>query len=67
MSTTTPEKPFDPLLTIDELAEWLGKPKRTLYRWRVQGYGPSAIKVGNDLRYRRAVVDAWLDAQTEAA
>jgi len=41
---------FDPLLTIDQLAQWLGKPKGTLYQWRSRSMGPRGIKVGNDLR-----------------
>jgi predicted DNA-binding transcriptional regulator AlpA len=57
--------PYEPLLTIDEVAHWLGKPKNTLYRWRKHGYGPRAIKVGNDLRYRVAEVERFLNEQTD--
>jgi predicted DNA-binding transcriptional regulator AlpA len=56
---------FDPLLTIDQLAHWLGKPKGTLYQWRSRSMGPRGIKVGNDLRYRRSEVEAYLDANTD--
>jgi predicted DNA-binding transcriptional regulator AlpA len=56
---------FDPLLTIDQLAQWLGKPKGTLYQWRCRSMGPRGIKVGNDLRYRRSEVEAYLDANTD--
>lgn len=56
---------FDPLLTIDQLAQWLGKPKGTLYQWRSRSMGPRGIKVGNDLRYRRSEVEAYLDANTD--
>src|SRR5689334_20948020 len=55
----------DPLLTIDDVAAWLGKPKNTLYAWHSRGKGPRAIRVGNTLRYRRSEVDQWLDAQTD--
>jgi len=41
---------FDPLLTIDQIAQWLGKPKGTLYQWRSRSMDPRGIKVGNDLR-----------------
>ena len=57
---------FDPLLTIDDLALWLGKPRGTLYQWRTRGLGPRAIKVGNDLRYQRSEVEAWLASQVDA-
>lgn len=56
---------FDPLLTIDDLALWLGKPRGTLYQWRTRGIGPRAIKVGNDLRYQRSEVEAWLASQLD--
>jgi excisionase family DNA binding protein len=55
----------DPLLTVDQLAEWLGKPKATLYAWRSRGQGPRAIRVGNVLRYRRSEIERWLDQQTD--
>lgn len=56
---------FDPLVTIDQLALWLGKPKGTLYQWRCRNFGPRGIKVGNDVRYRRSEVEAYLDAHTD--
>ena len=59
------DPPFDPLLTIDQVAQWLGKPKGTLYQWRCRKMGPRGIKVGNDVRYRRSEVEAFLDAHTE--
>jgi excisionase family DNA binding protein len=55
----------DPLLTVDQVARWLGKPKATLYAWRTRGLGPKAIRVGNVLRYRRSEVERWLDAHTD--
>jgi len=45
---------FDPLLTIDQLAHTLGKPKGTLYQWRSRSMGPRGIKIGNDLRCPRS-------------
>lgn len=41
----------------------LGITKGTAYYWRQKGYGPKAIKIGKNLRYRRADVVAWLDDQ----
>ncbi|NIL59524.1 helix-turn-helix transcriptional regulator [Salinispora arenicola] len=55
----------DPLLTIDDVATWLRKPKNTLYAWHSRGKGPRAIRVGNTLRYRRSEVDRWLNAHTD--
>lgn len=55
----------DRLLTVDEVAQWLGKPKATLYVWRTRRLGPRGIKVGNALRYRRSDVEAWLEQQAD--
>lgn len=33
-------------LTADDLATELQIPKQTIYRWRVEGYGPTAHKMG---------------------
>jgi len=62
---TAGDSTFDPLLTIDQLAQWLGKPKGTLYQWRCRNMGPRGIKVGNDVRYRRSEVEAYLEANTD--
>ncbi|TCC52169.1 DNA-binding protein [Kribbella pittospori] len=50
---------FDPLWTIDQVATYLGVPKRTLYRWRTLGYGPPGRRVGRHLRYRASDVIDW--------
>ncbi|WP_431877374.1 helix-turn-helix transcriptional regulator [Amycolatopsis sacchari] len=54
------------LLTIDDLSDYLGIPKGTLYQWRTKGYGPAGIRVGKYVRYRPDDVDAWLDGQEAA-
>ncbi len=53
------------LLTVDDVARWLGKPKATLYTWRSRQVGPRGIRVGNALRYRRSEVERWLDEHTD--
>ncbi|RAO00720.1 hypothetical protein LAH08_02973 [Micromonospora noduli] len=64
--SAAPEWRPDPLLSIDDVAAWLGKPKNTLYAWHSRGKGPRAIRVGNTLRYRRSEVERWLDDHTDA-
>jgi len=44
------------------LAEYLDVPLPTIYQWRYQGKGPTAIKVGRHVRYRRQDVERWLEA-----
>lgn len=62
MSTADPIASGDPLLTIDQAAEYLSIPKATLYTWRTRraGYGPRAVKFGKSLRYRRSDLDAFI-------
>jgi excisionase family DNA binding protein len=48
------------LMTTEEVAEYLGMPVGTLYRWSCQSSGPTPIKVGRHLRYRPADVEKWL-------
>ena len=49
------------LLSVDEVAEVLGVPVRTLYQWRHKGVGPLGLRVGRHLRYRAADVSEWID------
>jgi predicted DNA-binding transcriptional regulator AlpA len=54
----------DELLTPEEVADWIRRPITTLYNWRSRRVGPPAIRVGGRLRYRRADLEAWLEANT---
>lgn len=55
----------DALLSPQQLAEYLGVPLATVYRWRYEGTGPRGMKVGKHVRYRRGDVEAWLDMRTD--
>lgn len=55
------------LWTLDEVAEYLQTPKKTLYDWRSRSIGPRGIRVGRNVRYRPEDVDAWLDERSQAA
>ncbi len=50
----------DRLLTVEELAEFLDLPVRTLYTWRYRGEGPVGFRVGKHIRYRWSDVDRWI-------
>lgn len=53
------------LLSVDELAAYLGVPKATIYNWSHTGSGPTSIRVGRYLRFRVADVERWLDSQSK--
>jgi excisionase family DNA binding protein len=50
------------LWTIEDVAEYLGVPVKTIYDWRTRNYGPPGRKVGRYVRYRAEDVRAWVDA-----
>jgi excisionase family DNA binding protein len=55
------------LLSPDQLAEYLGVPVSSVYRWNYIKSGPTAMKVGRHVRYRKSDVEAWLTAQEIAS
>src|SRR5215207_9864173 len=55
----------DKLMSLTDVSEMLGIPVNTLYRWRYKGDGPVGYRVGRHVRYRREVVEAWLEQQAD--
>lgn len=47
------------LWCIEEVADYLGVPKQTVYAWRTARYGPQGFRVGKHLRWRATTVIAW--------
>lgn len=54
---------LEPLIGIEELAEYLGVPIKTLYKWRQEGTGPCSVRVGRHVRYFVCDVRDWLGQQ----
>lgn len=55
------------LLQTADVAAMLGMRPQTLRKWRLSGCGPPYARLGGPLGrvlYRRADIDAWLDART---
>lgn len=57
---------LEPLLSIEELSQYLHVPVKTLYDWRLAGKGPCAVHVGRQLRYFVSDVRDWLTQQRES-
>ncbi|WP_026452945.1 helix-turn-helix transcriptional regulator [Saccharomonospora iraqiensis] len=53
------------LMTIRDVADYLGVPVNTLYQWRTKGYGPAGRRIGKYVRYRPQDVEAWVEQQGE--
>jgi excisionase family DNA binding protein len=54
-----------PLLSPEELSNFLGVPVATIYRWRSRGEGPSGFKVGRHVRFSLDDVQDWLDTRRD--
>jgi len=57
-----PARSDDRLLTLKELAAYLSVNERTLLKLVSEGEIPG-VKIGNQWRFRKAMIDAWLDDQ----
>lgn len=56
---------MDQLLTTHDLAEQLRLADETVRYWRHVGVGPRYLKVGRNIRYRTADVEAWLKSREQ--
>ncbi|GAA2627970.1 helix-turn-helix domain-containing protein [Streptomyces vastus] len=58
----------DEMLTISQVAEEIGVPLSTFYRWRQCRKGPKSIRLPNGaVRIRRSELERWIAALEEAA
>ena len=55
------------LMSLGDVADYLGVPVRTVYSWRATGKGPRGFRVGKYVRYKASDVDAWLERQADPA
>jgi excisionase family DNA binding protein len=55
----------DGLKTTEELSRQLKVSIPTLRRWRAEGKGPRALKIGRQVRYRESDIEAFLQRQSE--
>jgi excisionase family DNA binding protein len=47
---------------VQDVAQYLGVPVKTLYEWRRYGRGPQAQRVGKHLRYDPEQVRSWFES-----
>ena len=50
----------DRLLSVEELADYLEVPVKTIYTWRHRHTGPKGFRVGKYLRFRWGDVQTWV-------
>jgi excisionase family DNA binding protein len=61
----TVEVPGGDLLSIGDVANFLGVRKSTIYNWRYRKTGPPALHVGGQLRWRLSDIEKWLVEQSQ--
>jgi len=64
MSETGPISNHE-ILTLEEVAHYLRLKPQTIYKWAQERRIPAA-KLGKEWRFRRSVIDRWLDDQMTA-
>lgn len=50
------------ILTLEEVAHYLRLKPQTIYKWAQERRIP-AVKLGKEWRFRKSVLDRWLDDQ----
>jgi excisionase family DNA binding protein len=58
---------LDPLLSAQQLADYLEVPLATIYAWRYRGDGPPGFRAGKHLRYRKSDIDQWINDRMEGS
>ena len=56
---------LEPLIDVQQLADYLDVPVKTLYAWRYRREGPPAFRVGRHLRYRRTDIQRWIQQRID--
>lgn len=59
---THPNPPDHEILTLEEVAHYLRLKPQTIYKWAQERRIP-AVKLGKEWRFRRSILDRWLDEQ----
>jgi excisionase family DNA binding protein len=54
--------PANDILTLEEVASYLRLTPQTIYKWAQEKRIPGA-KLGKEWRFRRSIIDRWLDDQ----
>jgi excisionase family DNA binding protein len=55
----------DRLMTVEDLADYLGISVQSVYKQRYMGTGPPGYPVGKYVRFKRSQVDAWLESRRD--
>jgi excisionase family DNA binding protein len=62
----TSDDEHDRLLSIEDVADMLQLPVRTIYQQRSRGLFCPAYKIGRHLRWKRSDLLAWIETKRDA-
>lgn len=57
--------PMEPLLTVQQLSEYLGVQPSTVYHWTHEGFVPH-YKVGDTIRFKSTEIERWMQQRRVA-
>ena len=55
-------EPENEIMTVEEVAAYLRMQPQTIYKWAQEKRIP-AVKLGKEWRFRKSILDRWLDQQ----
>ncbi len=56
--------PGNEILTLEEVADYLRLTPQTIYKWAQERKIP-AVKLGKEWRFRKSILDQWIDEQIQ--
>lgn len=66
LENTSPKRDNHTILTVHDVAEYLRMSEAKVYRLAKEGHLP-AVRIGKAWRFRRDLLDDWLDKGTESS
>ena len=67
MSTDTTLWGLEPMLSVTDLATYLGVPVATIYDWRSNGLGPVGYRFDKHVKFAVSDVQVWIDTRRESS
>ena len=56
----------DEIMTVEDVARYLKLKPQTIYKWAQTGKIPAA-KFGKEWRFKKSLIDKWIDAKFDEA
>lgn len=67
MDTQPTDNELEPLVSLKELAGYLGVPVSTVHDWRSNGAGPLGYRFGERVMFAISDIQAWMETMRDPA